>query len=194
MAKILKSKGVQALIKWVDDFIFFRYPRRRKLDNSGYQFTYDASLIWSVADALGWPWAIKKFIDFSPTFKYIGFDWSISERTVQLPFEKKTKYLAKLQTWTERTKQSKDEVESIIGTETNNWNTHLTKAGTLNHVTLVVPQGRSRLIHLYKFRGGFKNTTNHLVQHKPSVQSDFHLSFLMTSAYSTNPKHKGPGW
>ena len=59
----------------------------------------------------------EKFIDFSPSFKYIGFDWSIAERTVQLPTEKKSKYLLKLQVWTEGTKQSKDEVESIIGKE-----------------------------------------------------------------------------
>ncbi|KAJ3830917.1 hypothetical protein F5878DRAFT_517069, partial [Lentinula raphanica] len=26
MAWILKYKGVEALLKWVDDFVFFRYP------------------------------------------------------------------------------------------------------------------------------------------------------------------------
>ena len=115
MAKILKSKGIQALIKWVDDFIFFRYPKRTKPSSTEIEFTYDASIIWSVADSLGWPWAVKKFIDFSSSFKYIGFNWSIAERTVQLPSEKKTKYLLKLQAWKEGAKLSKDEAESIIG-------------------------------------------------------------------------------
>ena len=37
----------------------------------------------------------------------------------------------------------------------------------MNHVTLVVLQGHSHLIHLYKFRGGFKDLKNHLIRHKP---------------------------
>ena len=79
MAKILKSKGIQALIKWVDDFIFFCYPKRQNPNNNKLEFSYDATLVWSIAESLGWPWAVKKFIDFSPSFKYIGFDWSIAE-------------------------------------------------------------------------------------------------------------------
>ncbi|PBK90640.1 hypothetical protein ARMGADRAFT_892250, partial [Armillaria gallica] len=27
MVKILLSRGVEALLKWVDNFIFFRYPK-----------------------------------------------------------------------------------------------------------------------------------------------------------------------
>lgn len=41
---------------------------------------------------LGWPWAIKKFIDFKLYFRYIGFDWSITNKTVELFQEKKEKY------------------------------------------------------------------------------------------------------
>ena len=41
--------------------------------------------------------------------------------------------------------------------------------GTLNHVCLIVPEGWSHLVSLYKFWGGFK--TNHIgkVKHRLSV-------------------------
>ena len=38
--------------------------------------------------------------------------------------------------------------------------------GTLNHVCLVVPEGQSRLVSLFKFRGGFKNNSAVEVKHK----------------------------
>ena len=114
MAKILLYKGVQALVHWVDDFIFFRFPKKLGKDEPP-QFSYDASLIWQVAETLGWPWAIKKFVDFKSYFRYIGFDWSIINKTVELPQEKKEKYHGKLINWVEGKKHSRDEVESIIG-------------------------------------------------------------------------------
>src|ERR1700678_864252 len=54
MVKILLNRGIEAVIKWVDDFIFFRYPSRRLSDTS-YEFTYSAELIWTIAEELGWP-------------------------------------------------------------------------------------------------------------------------------------------
>ena len=44
MAWILKYKGVEALLKWVDDFVFFRYPKGQNKDGS-FIFSYDDSLI-----------------------------------------------------------------------------------------------------------------------------------------------------
>ena len=43
--------------------------------------------------------------------------------------------------------------------------------GTLNHVCLVVPEGRSRLVSLFKFRGGFKSGTPSEVKHKLSFST-----------------------
>jgi hypothetical protein len=43
--------------------------------------------------------------------------------------------------------------------------------GTLNHVCLVVPEGRSHLVSLFKFRGGFKATSSSEVKHKLSASS-----------------------
>ena len=114
MAKILLHKGVQALVHWVNDFIFFRFPKKH-VKNEPPQFSYDASLIWQVAETLGWPWAIKKFVDFKAYFRYIRFDWSIANKTVELPQEKKEKYHGKLINWVEGKKHTRDEAESIIG-------------------------------------------------------------------------------
>lgn len=143
LVKIFLFFGVEAVLKWVDDFIFFRYPKHCLADGS-YVYSYDASLVWSIAETLGWPWAPKKFKDFDFIFTYIGFLWSLTDRTVELPDEKKAKYLARLQPWlTPHAKMSMSEAETLIG--------------TLNHVCLVVPAGRAYLTKLYAFRSSFKH-------------------------------------
>jgi len=147
---ILLFKGIQALIKWVDDFIFFCYPKRR-LSNGDYVYTYDESLIWDTAEELGWPWALDKFIPFAFVFLYIGFLWDLENKLVSLPEKKKEKYRAKLALWAPEKKMSREDAESIIG--------------TLNHVTLVVPEGRSHMTNLYKFRASFKESDPTFVKH-----------------------------
>ena len=156
MVKIYMKRGIEAVIKWVDDFIFLRYPAGRLSDGS-YNFTYSAELIWDVADELGWPWAPKKFVDFSQSFNYIGFLWNLSTKVVELPEKKKKKCLDRISTWTYRSAHNQREAETIIG--------------TLNHVCLVVPEGRSRLVSLFKFRGGFKSKQLSEVKHKLSMST-----------------------
>jgi hypothetical protein len=153
MVKILLKHGIEAVIKWVDDFIFLRYPSRR-LSNGLYEFTYSAELIWDIADKLGWPWAPKKFVDFSQSFNYIGFLWNLSTKVVELPEGKKKKYLDRISTWTYKSTHSMKEAETIIG--------------TLNHVCLVVPEGRSRLVSLFKFRGSFNSNQSSEIKHRLS--------------------------
>jgi hypothetical protein len=99
MVQILLHKGVEAVIKWVDDFIFIRYPSRQLPDGT-FQFTYAAELIWNIAEELGWPWAPTKFTDFSTKFLYIGFLWDLLAKKVELPDKKKVKYLERIATWT----------------------------------------------------------------------------------------------
>ena len=91
MVKIFLKRGIEAVIKWVDDFIFLRYPSRQLPDGS-YKFTYSAALVWQIADELGWPWAPSKFVDFAQSFNYIGFLWHLSTKVVELPEKKKQKY------------------------------------------------------------------------------------------------------
>jgi hypothetical protein len=153
MVQILLSRGIEALIKWVDDFIFLRYPKRR-LSPGIYEYSYDAQVVWNIADELGWPWARPKFVDFASSFVYIGFFWDLINKTVELPDKKKTKYLERLSEWTNESMHTAKETDKIVG--------------TLNHVTLVVPEGRSHLVSLYKFRGSFKSNTHTFTKHKLS--------------------------
>ena len=92
LVKIFLSQGIEAVIKWVDDFIFLCYPSCCLSDGS-YEFTYSSALVWSIAEELGWPWALPKFVDFSTAFMYIGFWWDLSKKRVELPEKKKAKYL-----------------------------------------------------------------------------------------------------
>jgi hypothetical protein len=140
----------------VDDFVFLRSPLSRSSDGT-FDFRYSADLIWQIADNLGWPWAPEKFVDFSTTFNYIGFKWDLSAKVVELPEKKKAKYLERISTWTRSSTHTLKEAEIIIG--------------TLNHVSLVIPEGRSHLVSLYRFRGGFKDHGPAELKHKLSTSA-----------------------
>lgn len=88
LVQIYLHRGIEAVIKWVDDFIFLHYPSC-PLPNNAYEYSYTATLIWDTADELGWPWAPAKFKDFSPIFTYIGFLWDLAAKIVQLPAKKR---------------------------------------------------------------------------------------------------------
>ena len=74
-----------------------------------------------------------------------------SGRTPRGPEKKKVKYLERISAWNHRSAHTLKETENIIG--------------TLNHVCLVIPEGRSRLVSLFKFRGGFKSSNSEEVKH-----------------------------
>jgi hypothetical protein len=74
---------------------------------------------------------------------------------VELPDKKKTKYLEQISAWNHKSAHTLKETEIIIG--------------MLNHVCLVVPDGHSHLVLLYKFRGGFKNDHSGRVKHRISA-------------------------
>jgi hypothetical protein len=73
---IFYSEGIEALLKWVDDFVFFRYTHADSATGSEY-YQYDAAFIWKIGEKLGWPWAAAKCIDFSTVFPYVGFVWDM---------------------------------------------------------------------------------------------------------------------
>ena len=152
MVEIYNANGISSVIKWVDDFVFFRYPTVPALGSSTPSYPYDESAIWQIADNLGWPWAPKKCFPFAPTFVYIGFLWDLEAKTVSLPDTKRLKYLTKLNRWAADFKPTCEEVESLIG--------------TLNHVSLIVPVGRTHLLHLYRLRAGFTNSRHRWIRHK----------------------------
>lgn len=149
--RIFRFKGVEDLLKWVDDFIFFRYGIRRDKDGK-WEYKYTEKIIWDIAAELGWPWSPEKFVAFRQIFVYLGFEWDLRNKTVCLPAAKKAKYLAKLEPWVAGYPASKQEIETVIG--------------TLNHVTLVVPEGSSHLPSLYRFRASFKDSSPPWTRHK----------------------------
>jgi hypothetical protein len=159
---IFRSISIEDIIKWADDFLFFRYPKERLPSGicfrlrvhcsaltaplGEYVFPYDASLIWAIAAILGWPWSPEKFHDFLALFIYIGFEWDLVAKTVCIPEEKKIKYLQRLEVWVSGAKVSAHECAVMIG--------------TLNHCSAVVIAGRSHLASLYRFTSKFVDASS----------------------------------
>jgi hypothetical protein len=79
MVEIYLGEGIEALIKWVDDFLFFWYPKGVTAEGATI-YAYNEDRIWQVAETLGWPWAPKKFVPFNSSFTYIGFKWDLERK------------------------------------------------------------------------------------------------------------------
>jgi hypothetical protein len=149
--RIFRLKGVEDLLKWVDDFIFFQYGIRQDKD-SKWEYKYTEKIIWDITAELGWPWSPEKFVAFRQIFVYLGFKWDLCNKTVCLPAAKKAKYIAKLKPWVAGYPASKQEIETVIS--------------TLNHVTLVVLEGSLHLPSLSRFCASFKDSSLLWTRHK----------------------------
>ena len=167
--RIFLSWVVEAVIKWVDKFIFFHYPAGLKW-GATYNYHYSTTLIWKITEELGWPWAPTKFVNFPTVFMYIGFQWDLSWKEVTLLTQKKTKYLEKLLIWTQGSHHTSKEMESLIG--------------TLNHVCLVVLDGQSHLVSLYKFCRGFMPTSHTETRHRLSTTLIEDIVWWMTCLHN----------
>lgn len=135
---IIKYHGAQQVLKWVDDIIFFRYPCNSL---PPYSYSYDATLVFNIANDLGLPWALPKFHDFSSSFIYLGFLWNIEERTVQLPESKKFKFSNRCTQWLSDDKRTLRSAQILLG--------------SLNHCCLIQRSARTRLFHLRSFVARF---------------------------------------
>ena len=165
---ILASKHLGPSKNWVDDFVFFRFPILS--DSSPPSFSYSLSDIYDLASLLGWPWKLSKTRPFAPEFKYLGFVWSLSTKTVQIPLDKKLRYLSKLEPWLRTQKFSRKDAESILG--------------TLVHCSLALPEGRSRLPAISRFATSFNYTPSPFTQKTPTpgVLSDIKWWYTQLSA------------
>jgi hypothetical protein len=158
---ILASRDIGPSKKWVDDFVFFRFPWT--ITSGVPSFSYDLSDIYSLASTLGWPWKESKTRPFSREFKYLGFLWDllyINNKTVQIPDEKRLRYLAKLDPWVSGPKFSRKDAKSVMG--------------TLVHCSLAIPDGRSRLLSISHFTTSFNHLSSPHARRTPnaSVISD----------------------
>lgn len=131
---IIKARGAQQVLKWVDDIIFFRYPHGAQIP---YSYSFDSSLVFNTASFLGLPWSLPKFVDFSFSFTYLGFLWDIPNRTVQIPSAKKKKFSDRCILWFSGQKKTLRDAQQLFG--------------SLNHCCLVLRTARTRLHSLRSF-------------------------------------------
>ncbi|OBZ73015.1 hypothetical protein A0H81_06637 [Grifola frondosa] len=111
----------------------------RSAEDSAY--TYNLRDVDEISEELGIPWQKSKDIPFTNEFPYTGFRWNISEQTVSIPPEKKSKYLAAIQEWRTSRTHTLREVQKLYG--------------KLLHTTLVVREGRAYLTSLESMLGIF---------------------------------------
>ena len=150
-------------LNWVDNFLFFAFPTNSASyasPNWTPSFPYSLDSIFNFTSPLGWPWKESKTRPFAPKFKYLGFIWDLAEKSVQIPVEKKIRYLSKLEPWLPDKKFTQREAQSLLG--------------TLVHCSLAMPDSRSRLPALSRFVTSFNTAPSPFVRKSPhsSVLSD----------------------
>jgi hypothetical protein len=135
------AHGWSPCTKWVDDFVFIAHPpaapqhTRYGLDN-----------LIALGVRLGWPWKPSKTAPFDSIFTYLGFLWSLPDKTISIPEAKKTKYLARLAPWLAGALVSRRDAEIVLG--------------TLVHCALAIPDGRPRLMALTRMVSAFEGAWN----------------------------------
>ncbi|PPQ76790.1 hypothetical protein CVT26_001757 [Gymnopilus dilepis] len=141
---VVEKKGADRVLKWVDNFNFFRFPIGQN-SNGTFIYAFDLERLYAITNPLGIPWhpIEEEGNDFAFETDYLGFHWNIAEKTVQLVEKKRMKYLTKLQAFLQKRKASKKDVTSIHG--------------TLQHVAFVFRDGRSFLPTLSKFAASFRS-------------------------------------
>jgi hypothetical protein len=145
-------KRMNLVLKWADDFSFWRFPSPPAPEGP-WSYCVDESLLWTVADDLGWPWAPMKCKPFASSFRYIGFDWDLMRKSVALPEGKKTKFLSKLSAWAPGVPIDRK--------------TCLSLTGSLSHCAVVVLGSRSHLPSLYRFSARFTKLQSDFIKLKP---------------------------
>nr|GAT50782.1 reverse transcriptase [Mycena chlorophos] len=132
LVDVLLCRGIGPTRKWVDDFVFFRFPITSP-PGPPFSYSYDLSTIYSITNPLGFEWndlAVKGH-DFAFSTDYVGFHWDIATKRVSLSEKKRTKYLGKVLSVIEAHKVRLPQLQSLIG--------------TLQHLCFVYRDGRSRL-------------------------------------------------
>ncbi|KAF7334414.1 putative reverse transcriptase domain protein [Mycena venus] len=148
---LLKHHSVEDILKWVDDFIFFRYLKQNP-DGSTF-FLYDETLFTKLAEELGWLWEMEKHTPFAKKFTYLGFDWRLTTKTVSLPEKKRTKYRGKVQAW----------LPTITDTTTD--------AARGHHG---LQEGRGKRVSMYRLQASLNQAANPYVRYRlpPEVKAD----------------------
>lgn len=102
-------------------------------------YCYGDTDINRLSDALGIPWEHSKTVPFSSSIPYLGFTWNLQECTVEVPMQKRQKYLAAILEWKSQTKHVLEQVQKLYG--------------KLLHTCLIIPMGRAYLTNLETMLG-----------------------------------------
>jgi hypothetical protein len=156
---ILAADGIAPTLKWVDDFVFFRFPVPGSPPDQP-SFSFDLQSILSISAPLSVPWhpVALKGQDFSSSVSYVGFVWDLHHRTVTLPDRKRIKALRKVSRLLEQPHCAVlcETIASVLG--------------TLQHITFVYRDSRHTLSALCAFVARFPNLfTRH---HMPATVID----------------------
>jgi hypothetical protein len=151
IAALYTRNDMGPIKKWVDDFLFFRYLNRSNPPS----YSYSLDDIYAFATQLGWPWKPSKTRPFASRFKYIGFIWDLVHKTVEIPAEKKARYLEKLARWVGGAQFNEKQTDTILG--------------TLVHCSLAVPHSRSRLPAISNFASSFSHASSPFSKRTPNA-------------------------
>ena len=162
--ELLKWAGIHPVVKWVDDFVFFRSPTTSQppqIAPMAPSFAYDLNTILRFTKPLGIPWhpISRKGQNFGPTFTYVGFMWDLTSCSVSSTSEKKQRVLSKLTTFLTNAphKVKRRETASLHS--------------SLQHLTFVYCHGRHSLLALSNFLAKFPNDfVSHHVPHAVLTQ------------------------
>jgi hypothetical protein len=136
-------KGYGVIIFWVDDLIIRRIPINF---HPPWRYSFDIDDICELARYLGIPFSPNKVTTFSPTTRYVGFLWSWDSKVVSLPSDKRLQVRAKLVTARALDKTSLKSLHSL--------------SGSLSHVSMVVPEGRSNLRGIWNLLASMSSSSS----------------------------------
>ena len=121
-----------------------------------FAYPYDRASAVKRIESLNIPWHPDKGQDFDDIFKYIGFLWCISGRSVSLPDPKRLKFLNRVREFLSSFSTHPCRIDDVMRIH-----------GSLCHITYVYPHGCNRLASLSNFIGHF-NDNRFCRLHPPS--------------------------
>jgi hypothetical protein len=116
-------------------------------------FYLDHCVAFGAASACG---VFGRLAPFNNVFTYLGFQWLLSRRTIEIPAAKKAKYLTHLVPWAARGAAVSCRKAEIV-------------LGTLVHCMLAMPDGCTQLIALMHMVSAFEGARNRFSRWTPST-------------------------
>jgi hypothetical protein len=114
-------------------------------------FSYCDADIDALLEQLGISWKPSKTIPFSDVVPFLGFQWNISEKTVEITKEKKDKCKSAIEEWLSCTTYTLDDVQKLYS--------------KLLHASLMATAGCAYLTNLEAMLGTF--STSPFISHHP---------------------------